>query len=204
MTDKIVYQNLILNDDELVVATIRQSMLLLGKKLIIPIIMIIGAFFLLYPLFSWGDQGMVIFFALIVVGIIGLMRLILIWYWQILVITNQRVIDVDRPGLFQKIVSETDLTNVQDVVYKSRGLVQILAKIGTIKIKLADQTTIEVQGVSKPRVIQQLILRLKAEFHGLVPSLDNLTTEQLIMLLKNIRNTLGEQQFAKAILKDFE
>lgn len=204
MTVKLPDKNLQLDTDEEINVVLRQSSLILIKNLIIPVLLILVAFFFLYPLFNWGNQGIVIFFGIIVIDVVFIVRNSLVWYWQTLIITNQRVIDIDQPGLLQKIVSESHLNNVTDVHYKSHGIMQILAKIGTIYIKLSDQTIIQVKNIPRPRIIQQLILRLKTENQKHLPNLESLSNDQLVELLKKIRIIIGEKEFAKTILKDFD
>ena len=204
MSTKPINQNLILNEDEEILSAVRQSPLTLIKNLLVPILLILTTFFFLYPLFSWGDQGIFLFFSILAVSIIILARNSLLWYWQILIITNQRIVDIDQPTLFQRIVSESDFNNINDVFYKSRGLYQILTKIGTINIKLKDQTIIEVKNIYQPRNVQQLILRLKSDHQKNLPDLELISKPELISLIKKIRKLIGEQEFAKTILKDLD
>lgn len=194
--------NIILNEDESLIKIIRQPGTKLFISLIIPIILIILPFFFLYPLFSKGQWGMIAFFSSLTVGLIWLLRNTLIWSWQTLTITNQRVIDIDQTGIFHQIVSDIPLSKIQDVFYEVKGLTQTITHTGNINIVLNDnKTKIEAIGIAQPRKIQQLILQLKAE--TLKDKLDatQLSAEELVNLVKKIKAGLGEVKFKEFLLK---
>ena len=59
---------------------------------------------------------------------------ILTWYFNVYIITNRRIIDIDFRGLWRKRVSEALLGNVEDVTYQTHHFWQILFNYGDIFI----------------------------------------------------------------------
>jgi uncharacterized membrane protein YdbT with pleckstrin-like domain len=71
-------------------------------------------------------------------GVFGfaLMRF-LYWYFNIYMITNERVIDVDWYSLLYKQMSETKLDRIQDVTFKQHGFLDLFFNYGDIYIQTA-------------------------------------------------------------------
>lgn len=200
MAKNSIYKNLILNEDESLIKIIRQPWLKLVISLILPVILILLPFFFLYPLFYWGNKGIIIFASLLLIGLVRLIRNIIIWYWQIFIITNQRIVDIDQKGLFQKTVSDISLTKVQDVFYKIKGVWQTLTRLGDVNIILDDKKTrIEIKNIRQPRKIQQLILQLKAETLKDKLEVTQLSAQELINLVKKIKAGIGEDKFKEIV-----
>ncbi len=196
MTNNSIYKNLILNEDELAVKIIRQSLLKLIISLTLPTILIILPFFFLYSLFYWGNLGIIIFFSLLAIGLLWLIRNIIIWYWQTFIITNQRIVDIDQKGIFQKVVSDIPLTKIQDIFYQTKGIWQTLTHTGNINIVLTDsKTKIEIRNVVRPNKIQQLILQLKNDTLKEKLETTKLSAQELVGLVKKIKAGIGEEKF---------
>lgn len=200
-----VYKNITLNDDENIARLVRQPVLTLVILLIMPVALIVLAFFFMFPLFNWGNMGMAIFFSLIVIGVFWLIRNIVIWNWRTFIITNQRVVDVDQKGLFQKITSDVPLSKIQDVFYQRKGVWQTLTRIGNVNIILDDnKTKIEIRNISQPRKIQQLIIQLKADTLKEKLNSTNLSAQELVAMIKKIKAGIGEEKFKEIIGEEEE
>jgi len=200
MAKNSIYKNLILNDDEGVIRIIRQSWLKLAFNLILPVLLIMLPFFFLYPLFSFGNKGILVFSLTLVVGILLLLRNIIIWSWRTFIITNQRIIDIDQQGIFKKTVSDIPLAKIQDVYYQIKGIWQTLTRIGDINVILLDnKTKIEIKNIPKPHKTQQLILQLKADTFKEKLDSTNLSAQELVNLVKKIKAGLGEEKFNEII-----
>lgn len=196
MANKLIYKNLILNDDESIIKVVRQRWLKLLTSLILPIICIVLPFFFLYPLFYWGNKGVVIFAGLLLTGILWLIRNIIVWYWQVFIITDQRIIDIDQKGLFQKTVSDIPLTKIDDVFYQIKGIWQTITRIGNIYVTLIDsKTKIEITNIAQPAKIQQLILQFKNEILKQNSDTGQLSAKDLVGLIAKIKAGIGEEKF---------
>ncbi|MAF14202.1 MAG: hypothetical protein CMI53_04930 [Parcubacteria group bacterium] len=196
MSNSLVYKYLILNDDENVIKIVRQRSLQLFQSIIIPIILIILPFFFLYPLFNWGNKGIILFSSLVFIGLIWLIRNVVIWYLQIFIITDKRVVDIDQKGMFRKTVSDIPLTKVGDVFYQVNGIWQTIFRIGNIYLVLTDsKTKIEIKNIAQPSKTQQLVLQLKDDFLKQAKDTSSLSTKDLIELIEKIKLNIGEKKF---------
>ncbi|MFA6215225.1 MAG: PH domain-containing protein [Patescibacteria group bacterium] len=196
MANNRIYKNLALNDDEKILKIVRQSGLKLLTSSILPAILIILPFFLLYPLFSLGNKGIAIFASLLFLGIIWFSRNWVIWSWKIFIISNQRIIDLDQQGIFKKVVSDISLAKIQDVFYEIKGLKQTLTRIGDIHIILNDgKTKIELSDVAQPQNVQRLILQLKTDTFQEKLENTKLSAQELVELVKKIKAGIGEDKF---------
>lgn len=200
----LIGKNLILNEDEQFIQAIRQSKNQLIFALIPPLILILAPFFFLFPLFARGNLGAAIFFASLSIGLVWALRLFIVWYYRVFIITSQRVIDIDQRGVFSRIVSSEPLAKIQDVFYQIKGVWQTLTKCGTIRITIAEsKTAIEIQNISQPQRVQQLILQLKADTLREKFDTTSLSAQELVNLVKKIKAGLGEDKF-KQILDESE
>lgn len=62
------------------------------------------------------------------------------WYLDVWILTDQRLIDVDQKGFFDRRILICSLDRVQNVNSKVGGLLPTIFKYGTLEIKTADQT----------------------------------------------------------------
>jgi len=90
-------------------------------------------------------------------------RILLNWYRyhnDIWVITNQRLIDSNRPTPFNLKLSTADLVNVQDMTVERSGILQTMLDYGDIVCQTAaDQQEFRLPGIPKPREVQLLVDR---------------------------------------------
>jgi len=200
---KVMPENLISNAEEKIIKTVRQSWLTLLISLLLPVLLIGLSFFFLYPLFNWGNKGIFIFSAILIIGSIGLIRNVIIWYWNTLIITNQKIVDIDQKGIFQKMVSDIQLGKIQDVFYQIKGIGQTLTQTGNLYISLANtKTKIKVNNIARPQKIQQLILELKADKSKEDYNLDQLSAHRLLILLERIKTEIGKDKFDEILNKE--
>ena len=75
----------------------------------------------------------------------------LIWYYNVYLITNKRVIDVDFHGVMYKSISEAPLSRVQDVTYNMGGFMQVVFNYGMVFVQTAGEVqNIEFESVPHP------------------------------------------------------
>lgn len=60
---------------------------------------------------------------------------LLIWYYNVYLITNRRIVDVDFHGLMRYASDEAALHQIQDVSHSQGGLWQLLFRYGTVHIQ---------------------------------------------------------------------
>ena len=161
-------RRLILRPEEEIELVARPHWLTMFWEGVIAVILILGSFFLMFPLFTLGEVGVSIFVALLVTGIIYACREFIKWYFNVFIITTQRIIDIDRRGFFHKTVSELPFEKVQDVSYSVAGIFQSIFKLGNIKVQSTGATKLALylQNVPKPEKINQLLTDLIKELTG--------------------------------------
>ena len=78
----------------------------------------------------------------------------LAWYFNVYIITDERVIDVDFYSLIYKNVSATKIDNIEDVTYTTSGALQSLLNFGTITVQTAaEKRQFEFEHVPNPDVV---------------------------------------------------
>lgn len=88
----------------------------------------------------------------------------LIWYFNVYIITNKRVIDVDFRGLWGKRISEAPLSNVEDVTYETKKFLHILFDYGNIFMQTAaEKTEFEFNSIPKPSLVHDKLTDLVEE-----------------------------------------
>lgn len=80
------------------------------------------------------------------------------WYFNVYIVTNLRVVDIDWVGLLYKEFSATQLGRIQDITYKQGGLLDTFFDFGTIYIQTAGaEPNFEFEDVPMPnQVVKQI------------------------------------------------
>ncbi|MFC1598305.1 PH domain-containing protein [Patescibacteria group bacterium] len=152
--------------DEAVIRIFRSSLVHYRWSLLGYSGLVIASFFFLYPLQSFGRWGWLIFLILIIIALLGLIKTFLVWSLNVFILTNRRIIDIDRRKFFEKHVAECPLENIQDIRYNQRGVIATLFKIGSVIIDSGSaKGHIEMPDVPEPEAVKELIMR-ERRHHG--------------------------------------
>ncbi|MBU4380640.1 PH domain-containing protein [Candidatus Parcubacteria bacterium] len=90
----------------------------------------------------------------------------LIWYFNVYILTDKRVIDMDFYGIIHKKVSETPLRNIEDSTYFVSGIFPTLFDFGNIKIQTAAESPeFEFEQVPNPAQVHDRINDLITDIH---------------------------------------
>lgn len=107
----------------------------------------------------------VIIFYLLVIAFIY--EQFLSWYFNIYLITDQRVIDYDFFSLLYKRVTDADLEKIQDVSVKMGGVAQVLFNYGDVVVETAGEIPdINFDKVPNPTRIQTIIHELRDQVNA--------------------------------------
>lgn len=151
-----------LKDEEILQTIVRRHMITVAGPLFLALLFIVLPFFFLFPMFSWGTVGVLLFGACVIFGAGLAFRTIFVWDSDVLLVTNLRVIDVDQKGIFSRHVSESSLSAIQDVSWTKKGLWATLFGMGLVKIQTSGaQAVLEAEGIPSPERVHELINRLK-------------------------------------------
>ena len=80
------------------------------------------------------------------------------WFFNVGIITNERIIDIDFHAVIYKEVTETQLSKVEDVTAKSAGFFASIFNFGTVFVQTAGtEVNIEFINVPKPSEVTKII-----------------------------------------------
>jgi len=113
--------------------------------------------------FVYFDFGLVFY---IIAGLVVLFSFSVIFKINYLyqnsfcLITNQRVINVDQRGFFNRQITETDYSKIQDVTNTTSGMIGTTFNIGNIIIQTAGtQNQLIIKKIPNPYQVQQEITK---------------------------------------------
>lgn len=154
--------------DERIILVIRQHLITQVRELFSLVIATIFIPWLLYLsgfLPSLPMRFQVAFYlGFIIVAIGMLLRAFLIWFFNVYIITDERVIDVDFHSMIYKNVSSAKLENIEDVTARTVGPLAAIFDYGTILIQTAGaKTEFEFDHVPQPSKIKKLLNELILE-----------------------------------------
>ncbi len=131
-------EQLTLFDDENIIATFRAHPLRLVSSLWWLVLLFIGLFFVMFWLWYQGPIGVGVFVVILFYIVMASSRRVLRWYGTLTILTNKRVLNIRRGGLFKKNVDEIPLSKIMSLSYEQKGGLQALANIGNIILSLRD------------------------------------------------------------------
>ena len=82
---------------------------------------------------------------------------------SVLIITDQRLINVGQEGFWKRDITETSLDKIQDVSSHTNGMSRVMLKYGDLIIRTAGATQggeIKVKSIPNPYEVQQRIAKL--------------------------------------------
>jgi rRNA processing protein Gar1 len=84
------------------------------------------------------------------------------WYFDVSIVTNRRVVDIDFNNLLDKKFSEAELSKIQDISSRVSGVSQTFLNYGTVLIQTAaEQNVIVFEKVPFPGKITKLLQDLR-------------------------------------------
>ncbi len=89
----------------------------------------------------------------------------LIWYFNVYIITDKRLIDIDFRGFWKKRVSEATYDTVEDVSYETNHFWNILFDYGNIFMQTAaEKSEFEFASIPKPGIVHDKLTDLIESF----------------------------------------
>ncbi|MCL5676195.1 MAG: PH domain-containing protein [Patescibacteria group bacterium] len=83
------------------------------------------------------------------------------WYFNVYIVTNERIVDVDFINLLYRQISSTRIVRVQDVTYKVGGMVRAVFDYGDVYIQTAGtEENFEFEAVPHPEMVTKKLLEL--------------------------------------------
>lgn len=82
----------------------------------------------------------------------------LVWFFNVYIITDERIIDVDFLSLVYKNISSAKIDNIEDITTTTGGVMASIVDYGTIKIQTAaERTEFEFEDVPHPAKVTSLL-----------------------------------------------
>ncbi len=83
------------------------------------------------------------------------------YYLDIWIITNERLLDIEQIGFFNRVVSELDLKRIQDITSRVYGVLPTMFGFGNIKIQTAaEERRFELKTIPHPVTTRRKITEL--------------------------------------------
>jgi len=80
------------------------------------------------------------------------------WYYNVYIVTNERIVDVDFRGILYKNISEAPLSKVQDLTHRVAGFLPVIFDYGDLIVQTAAEVTdLEFNNVPHPSEIHKII-----------------------------------------------
>ncbi len=155
------------HESEQVALLLRKHPIVNIPWIIISILMVFAPLILLYvPLISflpWRFQFITIvgWYILIIVYII---ESFLAWFFDVFIITDERIIDIDFASLIYKRVSATKIDNIEDITISTGGWLRSFVDFGSVHVQTAaEQREFEIKDVPHPGKVTKLLNELLLE-----------------------------------------
>lgn len=153
-----------LKGEEQVLLTVHGSLIPLWSKILLAFVWLVLPFFLLFPLFRMHLLGIIIFLLLLFSALLYAYRTFQIWHDSVFLVTDRRLVDMDRRGLWARVVSEVSYPDVEDVSYAIDGLFATIFRYGTLTVQMAGNAVeLQVYNVRHPAKVHNLINDLRRE-----------------------------------------
>lgn len=167
-----------LKEDEQIVAIVRHHWWVLFREVVGIVFLFILPFFILPMFFAFSTQngtppsvpgGVVIFFACL--WTLMLWHLLFVrwtdYYYDIWVITNRRVVDIDQQGLFKRSTATLlTLDHIQDIEASLNGVIGNIFNFGNVTVQTAAaRREFIIEEVPSPNGVVKMIQEAKHQSH---------------------------------------
>ncbi len=142
--------------------TVRQNFVPYIPWMVILVVWFVLPFFFMFPLFTLGEWGVLIFVVVLLACLFFVYRTWFSWQRTMFVVTDRRLIDIDQHGFFDRTISELFYSGIDDVSYRKKGLLATIFGYGFVLIRTTGSAAdIEVRRVKQPAKLHDLINDLR-------------------------------------------
>lgn len=146
-------------EGEEVLMHLHKSIFVFRKQLLIFVLAIAVAILLVTFLYKYPAAN-VIAGVLLILAIIYAFYYFIIWFYDIYIITNMRVIMHMRKNLFSRDFAEFGHLEVVDVTYSVKGVLATIFQYGSVNVTLGNGQIRELNYLSSPGMIQETLKNL--------------------------------------------
>lgn len=156
-----------MENEEEIILFLRKHWITNVPWLFIGLIMIMAPFFVSkINIFDGVPDNFLFIFTLIwyLITTAYLLESFLTWFFNVYIVTDERIIDVDFHNLIYKEVSDANIDKIQDVTYKMGGVVRTIFNYGDIVLQTASEIpNFEFEAVPKPSRVVKVLQDLRIE-----------------------------------------
>jgi uncharacterized membrane protein YdbT with pleckstrin-like domain len=155
--------------EEKVILLLRQHPITLLPKTLVTALMILAPSILsIFPILSFSRLPPNFQFIAVLIWYLAttafVIQSFLPWFFNVYIVTDERVVDIDFYNLVYKEVSDANIDKIQDVTYKMGGVVRTLFNYGDVLIQTASEVpNFEFLAVPKPDKVAKILQDLRIE-----------------------------------------
>lgn len=87
------------------------------------------------------------------------------YYFDVWIITDRRLVDIEQISLFDRVVSQLKLNKVQDITAEVKGVFPTIFHFGNVYVQTAGMTSrFVLEQVKNPYKVKDLLIKLHAEY----------------------------------------
>jgi hypothetical protein len=87
------------------------------------------------------------------------------YYFDVWIVTNERIVNIEQKGLFSRGVSELELQNIQDITVEVLGIIPTLLNYGNLYVQTAaEKERFLFHNVPDPYAIKDLVMNLQKSY----------------------------------------
>ncbi len=138
--------------------------------------------------------------AVIILGIFELFVLVIFliacidFYYDVVIVTDRRVVDIDQETLFFRSVSELSLENVEDVKATVKGIASTVFGFGQVDVQTAAASKdFVMENVLYPREVTAIVLDLAEQAKNSVPHHLRIPQGKILAIIDNRQITTVEE-----------
>jgi hypothetical protein len=195
-----------IREDESIIKVVRSYALALIWKYLLGLLFLGGSSFVMFQLFGYGLWGYAVYGVGMLLGVYIIFRTWFFGYFNMLVVTSERVVDIHRAGWFDVVVSSVSYQEIKDVAVRKKGLFSNLFNYGSVVIQgKSRQFVLEAPKVHYPQDIQNTLQEVSelykqdkkvsnvdTIYKNFVKIISNLTDKQLSTVQELINNEFEE------------
>ncbi len=150
-----------LREGERIKKLVKHHRIVLIPGLVISFLILVLDFFLFFWLMLQGWWGMALFTAVIFAVVFNVSRLMFLFNNNLLIITDQRILDFEQVGFFKKFTNEFGFYEINKAHSVTKGVFGTIFRYGSLKLDLRNKTNdFEIFKVPKPDKLQSVINEL--------------------------------------------
>lgn len=153
-------------EEEIILFLRKHPITLLPKALFAVLMILAPSILSIFPILSFlpSNFQLIVVLGWYLITIAFVLESFLTWFFNVYLITDERIVDIDFYNLIYKEVSDANIDKIQDVTYKMGGVVRTLFNYGDVLIQTASEVpNFEFLAVPRPDKVATVLQDLRIE-----------------------------------------